>query len=323
MRRFISPTAIAAVLIILAGEAWFWANTDSLSGAPFLEPTADVATVVAKHEMLADSGGKILLLGDSSCMMGLVPQEISTDSCVNLGTLSSFTLAGVEALAIEAIDSPTPPSAVVIAMLPQTLAVSASQAEDFGLLGPYLVAYSRSSVSYSPGIDDWHKWIFRKHQIGRFPAEFGGTFTAFRNTLRETNGYFEEPGHYDGSAEVRTTVALSELSRRSLGSIAEKCRRRQIPLVFWPSPVPDDSVSPNYLEDAKKIADEISKDEFIHVGRAASPAWSPGLFGSVTHLTRSGAEQNSKELAEYLKSVHLLPRDATAITQRSTSAQSR
>ena len=29
MRRFISPTAIVTMLIILAGETWFWANTDS------------------------------------------------------------------------------------------------------------------------------------------------------------------------------------------------------------------------------------------------------------------------------------------------------
>jgi hypothetical protein len=314
MRRFISPTAVVTVLIILAGETWFWANTDSLSGAPFFEPTADVATVVAKHEMLAEAGGKIVLLGDSSCMMGLVPQEISGDSCVNLGTLSSFTLAGVEALAAEAIEKRTPPSAVVIAMLPQTLAVSEAQAEEFGLLGPYLVAYHRSSASYSPGINDWHKWIFRKHQMGRFPAEFGGKFSVFCNLLHETKGYFEEPGHYSGAERVRDSVALSDLSRRSLANIAETCRRRQIPLVFWPSPVPEDSVTPHYLADAKTIADEIAKDEFIHVGRAATPAWSPGLFGSVTHLTRAGAEQNSRELAEYLRSLYLLPRHASVMT---------
>ena len=315
MRRFISPTAVVTVLIILAGESWFWANTDSLSGAPFFEPTADVATVVAKHEMLAETAGKIVLLGDSSCMMGLIPGEISQDSCVNLGTLSSFTLAGVEALTTEAIESQTPPRGVVIAMLPQTLAVSEAQAEEFGLLGPYLVAYNRSSVSYSPGINDWHKWIFRKHQLGRFPAEFGGRFSVFRDTLHETKGYFEEPGHYNGADEVREAVALSDLSRRSLATIAEACRRRQIPLVFWPSPVPEDSVTPHYLADAKTIADEIAKDEFIHLGRSASPAWSPELFGSVTHLTRRGAEQNSKELAEYLRSLHLLPRHETVITR--------
>ncbi len=319
MRRFISPTAIVTMLIILAGETWFWANTDSLSGVPFLEPTVDVATVVAKHEMLASSGGKIVLLGDSSCMMGLAPTEISEDSCINLGTLSSFTLAGVEALVSEAIESQTPPRAVVIAMLPQTLAVSETQAAEFGLLGPYLMAYDRSSVLYSPGVNDWHKWIFRKHQLGRFPAEFGGKFSVFANSLRETKGYFEEPGHYDGVDEVRDTVALSDFSRRSLATIAETCRRRQIPLVFWPSPVPEDSVSPHYLADAKTIADEIAQDEFIHLGRAASPAWSPELFGSVTHLTRRGAEKNSKELAEYLKSVHLLPSDEPVMTQQSAA----
>jgi hypothetical protein len=100
-----------------------------------------------------------------------------------------------------------------------------------------------------------------------------------------------------------------------LATIAETCRRRQIPLVFWPSPVPDDSVSPRYLTDAKTIADEISKDQFIHLGRAASPAWSPELFGSVSHLTRRGAEQNSRELAEYLRSLHLLPRNEAVITR--------
>jgi hypothetical protein len=318
MRRFISPTAVVTVLIIVTGEAWFWKNTDSLSGAPFFEPTADIATAVAKHEMLPEGAGRIVLVGDSSCMMGLIPEDISADSCINLGTLSSFTLAGVEAMVAEAAENQTPPTAIVIAMLPQTLAVSEEQAETFGLLGPYLVAYDRSSVSYSPGIGDWHKWVFRKHQIGRFPEEFGGTFSAFKSLLHDTKGYFEEPGHYDGAKDIRDTVELSELSRRSLMAIAETCRRRQIPLVFWPSPMPADSISQHYSEDSEKMAREIAKDEFIHLGRTVSPAWSPELFGSVTHLNRKGAEQNSKELAVYLKSVYLLPQDSAVITQQSS-----
>ena len=118
IRTYISPAAITACLIIVTGETWFWLNTDSLSGAPFFEPTADIGTVMAKHSMLSDAGGKVLLVGDSSCMMGLIPDIVSTDpdGCLNLGTLSSFTLAGVESIVAEAVCSDIPPRAIVVAV---------------------------------------------------------------------------------------------------------------------------------------------------------------------------------------------------------------
>lgn len=302
LRDYISPAAIATCLIIVSAESWFWFSTDPLSGAPWLEPSADVGTVMAKHDMLSDAGGRILLVGDSSCMMGLIPEIVTgrPDGCLNLGTLSSFTLAGVESIVAEAIDAEVPPSMIVVAVLPQTLDVSAEQAEEFGLLGPYLAAYHQTSVAYTPTISDWHNWIFRKHQFGKFPPQFGGKYSVFRETLGRSGGYFEEPGHYEGTAMPRETVNLSEYSRRSARAIAELCQTHQIPLVFWLSPVPSDSVTEGYLISTNRIAQELGSPGTAHVPRNGSPAWDPGLFGSVTHLTRAGAELNSSELAQYL-----------------------
>ena len=308
MQTYISPAAIVACVIVLAGEGWFWLSTDSLSGAPFFEPSADVGTVMAKHSMLHEAGGKVLLVGDSSCMMGLIPEAVASgsDDCLNLGTLSSFTLAGVESIVAEAVQLETPPRAIVVAVLPQTLEVSEKQAEEFGLVGPYLLAYRQSSVSYSPTLNDWHKWIFRKHQIGKFPEQFGGKYSVFHESLEQTGGYFEEPEHYEGTETPRQSVKLSDFSRRSVASIADMCREHKIPFVFWLSPVPRDSVTDTYLDDSQQIAKDLATAGSLDLGRDRSPAWDPALFGSVTHLTRVGAEQNSAELAEYLKSRRIL-----------------
>lgn len=299
--------AICSFLIISACEIRFWQCTDPLSGAPFLEPSADVGTVMAKHSMLPEAGGKILLVGDSSCMMGLIPEIVSgnSDGCLNLGTLSSFTLAGVESIVAEAVELETPPQAIVVAVLPQTLEVSAKQAEEFGLVGSYLLAYRQSSVSYSPTMSDWHKWVFRKHQFGKFPAQFGGKYSVFRESLEQSRGYFEEPGHYEGSAELRESVRLSEFSHKSAIAIADMCREHQIPLVFWLSPVPRDSVTDQYIADSQRIAEELASDKSVRLARNGTPAWDASLFGSVTHLTRTGAERNSDELAVYLKSQNI------------------
>jgi hypothetical protein len=315
LRDYISPAAVATCLIIVSAETWFWLSTDPLSGAPWLEPSADVGTVMAKHDMLSDAGDKLLLVGDSSCMMGLIPEIVSGhhEGCLNLGTLSSFTLAGVESIVAEAVRADVPPSLIVLAVLPQTLDVSAEQAEEFGLVGPYLTAYHQTSVAYQPTIADWHKWIFRKHQFGKFPAQFGGKYSVFRETLGHSGGYFEEPGHYEGTVTPRETVKLSEYSRRSADAIAELCRTHQIPLIFWLSPVPSDSVTEEYLISTNRIAQELGFNETVHVPRSGSPAWHPALFGSVTHLTRAGATQNSQELAQFLHQ-QMLPGHSTAKT---------
>jgi hypothetical protein len=318
-RKYISSSAITACLIIISVEAWFWLSTDPLSGVPYFEPTVDVGTVMAKHEMLSEAGGKVLLVGDSSCMMGLIPETVSGErgGSLNLGTLSSFTLAGVESIVSEAVLAEVPPSVVVIAVLPQTLDISVQQAEEFGLVGPYLAAYGQTSVSYTPSIADWHKLIFRKHQIGRFPEVFGGKYAVFREALRESGGYFKEPGHYDGTDTPRDAVAMTDLSRVSVKAIAELCRQRQVPLVFWLSPVPRDSVTDNYLAATADIARELAEEDAVLVPRSGSPVWDNSMFGSVTHLTRTGAEQNSAELAEYLNR-HIVPRLSAARSSSKT-----
>ena len=321
LRCHISPAALATCLIVISAETWFWLSTDSLSGAPYLEPTADVGTVMAKHEMLSDAGGRILLVGDSSCMMGLIPEIVSgsRDGCLNLGTLSSFTLAGVESIVAEVVQADVPPSVIVVAVLPQTLDVSAEQAEEFGLVGPYLAAYRQTSVSYTPSVADWHKWIFRKHQFGRFPDQFGGRYTAFREILGRSGGYFEEPGHYEGTETPRDTVKLTDFSRRSANAIVDLCRTRQIPLIFWLSPIPSDSVTDSNLAATNNIAQELGSGGTVQLPRSGSPAWEPALFGSVTHLTHAGAVQNSAELALYLnqrKSLRVLSRSASENERR-------
>jgi len=133
------PTAgIAAIVLIAASEAVFLTRTEPLSGWPVFELTADDALYVAKRPLIERAAGRVVLVGDSSCMMDLIPGEIASHAAtpvINLGTILNMSPAGFADVGAEAVDQQPPPRAVVLAVLPQVFEVTEAQTVEWDQFG--------------------------------------------------------------------------------------------------------------------------------------------------------------------------------------------
>jgi len=311
-RRTKGPVPLAAVVsavVLLAAEAVFLTTTEPMSGVPVLQPTADVGTVIAKRQMMAQCGGAVVLVGDSSCLMGLDPRVIAGGKdadtggrVVNLGTLSSLTLAGYAMQVRELMALPQPPRAVVLAVLPQAMEVTAQQAEAFGLAGRYRVAYGHEAVGFDSGWRDRGDWWFYKHRFNRFPAEFGGSFSAYRDRLTATHGFIEETKLYNGADARLTEFNVTPLARQSLEAMAQACAGRGVPLYLWWSPKPEDAVSEAYARQVQAFTAELAADGNGPIAlQTTAPRWPVERFGSINHLRPDAAVAQSLRFSERLR----------------------
>ncbi|MDB5103942.1 MAG: hypothetical protein JWP91_1631 [Fibrobacteres bacterium] len=295
----ISPVGWITLVCIFLMEAVFLARSESLAGFPFLQPTSDDATVMAKRALIRRTDGAIVLIGDSSCMFGLIPgiiQEATRVPCINLGTLLSFTMAGYESL-LEETEETHVPAAVVVVLNPRAFQPDLAGARRFGMLGRYLLAYGRGNRGYAPGFKDFQSLLFRKHQLNSFPEEFGGSFDAFAGELDSTAGYFPEFHRYLAPKNRETGFVSSDFTRNALARLVAHSRSKGIPVYFWWSPLPQDAVDPGYLSAANALGREIGTWDGIKLLQDTLPTWHPGLFATVTHLNARGAEANSRILA--------------------------
>lgn len=302
-RPLITSAALSAALLILVTELVFYARTQPLTGIPVFQPTADDATVTAKRDMLTEAAGKIVLLGDSSCMMGLNPHALGAvprQDAINLGTLILVSMPGFADAVDELLAQSPPPVAIVVAVLPRCLEISEPQVRDFTLFGRYLVAYQKSVPEYPLTAVDFWNWHFRKHRVNRFPPELGGSFETFRSKLIANGGHLPEQGVYSGpSKEFRDTFRPTNYSELGLKRLIDSANRKSVPVILWWSPSPSDAVSTKYLDAARQFGDRISAETGIFVPRPP-PAWDPALFGTVTHVNLAGADRNSNELGKAL-----------------------
>ncbi len=295
--------AIVAIVIL---ECVFLHFTEPLTGLPFLEPTADDATVVAKRALFDQAGGSVVLIGDSSCLMGLIPSVIEGESglrVVNLGLLASYAMAGFAETIEELLERPKLPTAVVVAVLPRALEFTEADARQFALLGRALVAYGESSPAYAKKIGDWRSWFHRKHVINRFPRGLGGSFAAYSRTLSASKGYSEESHVYGGGEPVRRDFQATPFATESLRRLVRSAEAKKVPVFLWWSPSPIDAVDPAYLKDAHAAAQGLQRElPWLQILQDEPPAWETSLFGSVTHVIKNGAIRNSERLGHALAS---------------------
>lgn len=297
--------AVVAVAIILASEAVFLATTEPLTGLPYLQPTGDDAIIAAKQKLIDQTAGGILLVGDSSCTMGLQPRLIEAETgrrAVNLGAISTMTFAGFADLTARACALPRPPAQIVVAVLPQSFEVTGERAHEFGLVGRYLTAYGRRSPIFSPTIRERWDWLVRKHRVNIFPPQFGGSYARYEQDLLSTGGWYPERGRYafkDG--DLRERFQPSAFATQGLMELAAACGSHKVPLTFWWSPSPEDSATPGYAAEVKGFTDRL-RTMLPHAAfpRETVPRWAASQFGSVTHVTPQAAEINTRELAAAL-----------------------
>lgn len=297
--------ALIFVFSVVAIETCFWYSSEPLSGLPYLEPTMDVAVLVAKRRLAEKAEGKVVLIGDSACGLDLIPDEIEQTlgmPVLNLGTLANFTMPGFTLLGEEAMKCQPPPRAVVFVMLPHTLCMTEKDAREFGQLGRYMLAYNGSSDVYRPSFDDWRDWVFFKHRFNLFPPQEGGSFQAFSRELEESRGWGPERGKYTGCAKPRSGFTPSPFSSDALRAFVQKAKERDIPVGFWWAPSPTDAYEAAYRpaaqQELRTVADSAP---WLSVLQTEPPVWPDKKFGSVTHLNPEAAKEHSVLFARILR----------------------
>jgi hypothetical protein len=297
-RRRVPRAALLFALVVGITELAFWTSTDPLIGAPLLQPTMDDAVVAARHRMIAKAAGAVVLVGDSSCLMGLVPDEVTRtlgQPVLNLGTLASFSMAGFATLAEETMQADPQPLAIVFVVLPHAIQVTAEQVDEDGLLGRYLLAYGLSSEQYQPSCADWRRWVFNKHRFNILSPRLGGSFDQFCQRLDETGGWLPEVGEYRGTTTPRSNFVPGALATDALRGFVAKAEKKGIPVCFWWAPSPADAYEAAYPAAAHaQVLGIQSAAPWLKVLQACPPTWDDGKFATVTHLTPSAAAEHSQ-----------------------------
>lgn len=317
--------AILAVVLVICSELAFHAITDPLIGAPVFEPTADDAVVSAKQRMLASNRrAKIVFVGDSSCLMGVVPHLVTHETgiqAVNLGTLSSMTVAGFSAMGQVAMKHHPKPSAIVLVVLPRAFEVTAARAREFGQVSRYSIAYRQKLHDYKLRSAEVRSWFARKHRMNRFPSEFGGSFAAFEHQLIDQKGFWAEAGVYHGNSTPRTNFNSSPWAINQLRHLADIARSQNIQVYLWLSPRPTDHCTRDYLLQAyDSLALIANESENLTMLQMEIPHLSPSSFGTESHLKEKDAILNSEELGIALR-IHIQSAVATDLQQTSPRSQ--
>ncbi len=302
----IPKAAVLAALLVAGSEVLFLGTTEPLTGLPYLQPTADDAILVAKQKLIPRAAGRVVLIGDSSCTMGLQPDLLEAETglpAVNLGTISTMTMVGFADLTGRVCDLDPLPKFVVFVALPRSFEVSEPQAHDYQLVGRYLTAYNRRSPDFTPTPREQWEWFVRKHRVNMFPNEFGGSYQKYEQALSSQDGWYPERGQYAlKPGEVRDHFRPTEFAGQGLTRIVTLCKTNQIPLLVWWSPAPADSITPRYVTGVTDYSEQTHRAfPGVLFPRATVPRWDPSRFGTVTHVTPDGAAINTRELAAAIK----------------------
>ena len=290
------PAGVAATIFILIAECVFLARTPPMTGQPLFEPTADDAVVQAKLDLMPLAAGRVALVGDSSCFMGIDPRELPQPA-VNLGTLSSLTMAGYAAMVRDVVQRLEPPKRVIVAVLPRALEVSAGQARDFQLVGRTFAATGWDTPLFRASVIDSAAWFGRKHQINTFPPEFGGSYRAFAAELSKNDGYRPETKSHIEIVDVRDEFRPTPFAVENLRQLTRDCTANGVPVILWWSPSPEPAQTGGYLDEVREWTEAFAASEpGLRVPRSTPPSWPVEWFATESHVNARGVARNTQEL---------------------------
>lgn len=292
-----------AIAIVLTLTVVFVKITEPLTGLPYLQPVADDAVVTAKWSLFDRAENSLVLVGDSSCMHGLQPDvfsKITGKKVVNLGTLSSMTTVGFSEMA-HSVSKIHKIEGIVYSILPQSLEVSAEKAKEFGQIGRYLTAYGNQYDLYNVSLRERLKWLARKYQFNQFPAEFEGSYEAFRASVAKNSGFYPEHTKELVIEEVRDEFIADDFSISGLIAAQANARKLGIPIFFVINPKPAGSVTENYINQVNQYLTKLrSQHPDLQFLGESFYALDDSKFGTETHLTPEAALVYSEQIADKL-----------------------
>lgn len=265
----------------------------------------------------------VVLLGDSSCLMGVDAPRLSTllgRPALNLATLSFLDPASHGSLLRElAQHSPTPPALAVLLLHPEAL----RGGESIPALDRYLQAQMRpgtgtpdqlmrrEATAYWLGADDLRECLLQTWIPVPLRGAFGdayGTHLVAAGQLRLQAGSLVDPHQFEpaslnGSAEYRLAATLRT---------ASEAFRRTVPvgtrLAIGVTPVPASFATPHHAEKVASMLEQWSGWIRPDIALRGLPAVLPDtLFATHTHLTAAGREIYSAWVARELQGAEAPP----------------
>ncbi len=283
------------------------------------------------HLLTAVSPQEVLFVGDSSCLMSVIPEVITQGTGLrtwNLATVGSLsTLGQADILDLYLTKHPTTqPKLVVCYLAPPTLARDQEEIErqgvynglrewlhgaDAGLAANLPLAQLPGYRLRRPVYQAATQLLGTSQQAplvnvrrGPFPSD-----EEVRRTLLATSGYFAETRRNQLPVIEPATnrLQLTADSLRGIVQMFASTHARSIDLVFMMTPLPERYRKPQDDVAYRKLADTLTAAARPYSNvKIHSPLlryFDDASFGTPHHLTKAGAERNSAELVEIIGAI--------------------
>ena len=296
----------------------------ALHGASFLgvfpqpRPTPDVDAAILVHQADSSrkaSGAKLLLVGDSSCLMDVDAAQLGEHlktKCLNLGTLSFLDLSAASRLVNNYSEAnPGKPKWVVLLIHPEALRQAMSDPDAHAFLETYLRGELLPTMQTLSGrlqsisglsslkarvLDRWistplsgdfgHRYGFTS-QMERYMDTHDGSLVDPRTMALKGNSEYQMAARWEGT------------SRAFRGRLPEG-----IQILVGITPIPESFAPTNHTARQREMLGTWAgwlEAEGILTNLPA--IMSDGLFASITHLNEEGIEAYTRQLAEALERV--------------------
>jgi len=273
------------------------------------------------HQALNVAGPQdIILLGDSSCLMSLRPNQIMRETGLSTWTLATLGFYGVDGHTrlLEAhIGRFAPPRVVVYHVSYWTLKYTKQPQWYQRYLDWLKRVEGRTDGSNAERIRTWlpslayrevsRNWLVPETVKVGFLDEPRGGHTSDNRTrkeLLEKRGALEEPGVGVWPKAPEVPFGLSEESARALERLFQRAKHHGFGVLVVMEPLPKIAATPNNLAGIEQLQTDLEKlaRSHRHV-RIADPVvtFLPNdVCQSVTHVLEKGAQQNTARLIEHI-----------------------
>ena len=302
---------VGPTIALVAAAAVLLHGLRALEALPPPRPTLDVDRTIIIHKAEASGwrdSAKIILLGDSSCLIDVSAIQLSEtigDPVLNLGTLSYLDLNAHALLLNRFVNANRGQiKAVVLLLHPDALRRHSAEAYHAAVLENFLAGrdhITKRNASYWLGLEFFRGRVLSRVLPASLPKAYGRRY-GFSSDLeahlkRERGSAVDpDPKPFQGNPEYRLAPQL-EIKSRAFKAVVPT----GVKLFVGITPVPAGFAPPNYPELHRQMLLQWSQWLGADAALTELPATLPDeLFAKTTHLNERGAREYTVLLARSL-----------------------
>lgn len=280
------------------------------------------------HHLMTDVPPQdIVFVGDSSCLMGIMPDRITAATNLpawNLGTVGSLSTQGQARILDLYLQrhAATKPKLIVCCFATPTLQRTSEQVEQLGVLnrfrewldGADAGAAARAPLAQLPGyrlrrpfylaatefLNAEQPELILNTKRGQFPSD-----DSVRKSLLSNRGYLPEPRRQQ--LPPHEPFAISLLTPDSLAGIVrifDLANANSVPLLFVMTPLPESYRGPASERAFERLEQQLRVAAIpfpsVEIGSPLLRYLADQDFGTPNHLTEAAAPRNTDRLAELI-----------------------